>query len=82
MVMRMSVSEFKAKCTWALREVAAAYKTVEVTKHGKVIAVVAPPKPEKKRAPKHFFGSLAGTASHVGDIVAPAADAKDWDAAR
>jgi len=54
--MKMSVSEFKAKCTWVLREVSTEYKTVEVTNHGKVIAVVESPKPEKKHAPKTFFG--------------------------
>ena len=80
--MKMSVSEFKAKCTWVLREVSTEYKTVEVTNHGKVIAVVESPKPDKKHGAKKFLGSLAGTASHVGDIVSPAASAKEWDAAR
>ncbi len=80
--MKMSVSEFKAKCTWVLREVSTEYKSVEVTNHGKVIAVVESPKPEKKHAPKKLLGSLAGTASHVGDIVSPAVNTKDWDAAR
>jgi prevent-host-death family protein len=80
--MKMSVSEFKAKCTWVLREVSAEYKTVEVTNHGKVIAVIESPKPEKKHAPKAFFGSLAGTVSHVADIVSPAVSAKEWDATR
>lgn len=82
MVMKMSVSSFKAKCTWVLREVASEYKTVEVTNRGKVIAVVTPPKAEKKRSPREFFGSLAGTASHVGDVISPAADSKEWNAAR
>lgn len=80
--MKMSVSEFKAKCTRVLREVSMEYKTVEVTNHGKVIAVVESPKPEKKRAPKTFVGALAGTASHVGDIVSSAVSAKEWDAIR
>ena len=80
--MKMSVSEFKAKCTWVLREVSTEYKIVEVTNHGKVIAVIESPKLEKKHAPKTFFGSLAGTASHVGDIVSPAVSAKEWDATR
>ncbi|OQA23981.1 MAG: hypothetical protein BWY59_02379 [Verrucomicrobia bacterium ADurb.Bin345] len=79
--MKMSVSSFKAKCTRVLREVATEYKTVEITNHGKGIAVVGPITGEKKN-PKQFFGSLKGTASHVGDIVSPAADAKDWDANR
>ncbi len=80
--MKYSVSDFKAKCTWILREVAEKYQTVEVTNRGKVVAVVEPPKPEKKKDPKKFFGSLAGTASHVGDIISPAVDEQEWDAAR
>ena len=79
--MKMSVSNFKAKCTWVLREVATEDKTVEITNHGKTIAVVGPIKGENKN-PKKFFGSLTGTASQVGDIVSPATDAKDWDANR
>lgn len=79
--MKMSVSNFKAKCTWVLREVATEYKTVEITNHGKTIAMVGPVKSGSKN-PKKFFGSLAGTASHIGDIVSPAVDAKDWDASR
>ncbi len=80
--MKMSVSNFKAKCTQVLREVAETYGTVEVTNHGRVVAVVEAPKPAKRKDPKKFFGSLTGTASHMGDIVAPAVREKEWDAAR
>lgn len=37
--MKMSVSEFKAKCTHVLHEVAAEYKTIKVTNCGKTIAL-------------------------------------------
>ncbi len=80
--MKMSVSDFKAKCTQVLREVAETYGTVEVTNRGKVVALVEAPKPAKRKDPKKFFGSLAGTASHVGDIVSPAVRGKEWDASR
>lgn len=79
--MKMSVSQFKAKCTQVLREVAAEYKTVQITNHGKTVAIVAPCTAGAK-SPGKFFGSLAGTASRVGDIVSPAVAPDDWDANR
>lgn len=80
--MRMPISEFKAKCTHVLREVAKRPYNVEITNRGRVIAVVSPPQPERKPDPKKFLGSLAGTASYVGDIVSPAVKEKDWEACR
>ncbi len=80
--MKIPVSEFKARCTQILREVASSPYRVEVTNRGKVIAVVGPPQAKPAKDPKKFFGSLAGSASHVGDIVAPAADEGEWEAAR
>jgi prevent-host-death family protein len=76
--MKMSVSEFKAKCTHVLREVATEYKTIEVTNRGKTIALVAPPKPEGKTNPA--WGLLAGKVTYVSkDFDEPLGD-KDWDA--
>jgi prevent-host-death family protein len=80
--MKMSVTEFKSQCTRVLREVGSKPSTVEVTKRGKVVAVVSPSPSPARKDPARFFGSLAGTATEAGDIVAPAVPAKDWDAAR
>lgn len=78
--MKMSVSEFKAKCTHVLREVAAEYKTIEVTNHGKVIAVVEPPKPQTKLNPA--WGSMKGKVTFISpDFDEPLGD-KDWEASR
>ena len=80
--MKMPVSEFKAKCTQVLREVATKPYTVEVTSRGKVVAVVSPPAPEKKTDPKEFFGSLRGTVSYIsGDFDEPLGDV-EWEASR
>jgi prevent-host-death family protein len=79
--LKIPVSEFKAKCTKVLRDVAASKQRVEVTNHGEVVAVILPPKPEAKPDPKAFLGSLRGTASFVGDIVSPLGE-KDWKACR
>lgn len=81
MAMKMSVSQFKAEYTRVLREVAAEHKTVQITNHGKTVAIVEPCTAIAK-SPGKFFGSLAGTASRVGDIVSPALAQGDWDANR
>lgn len=77
---RMPISKFKAVCTQVLREVAAAEKTVEVTRHGRVVAVVAPPSQRKGRSA--FWGSMRGTAVAADDLVAPALSARAWNASR
>ena len=41
--MKLSISEFKAKCTQVVREVATHPYTIEITNRGKVVAVVSPP---------------------------------------
>jgi len=80
--MRMPVSEFKAKCTKVLREVATKPYTVEVTSRGAVIAVVSAPKPEKKPDPKDFFGSLKGTVSYISDDFDEPLGEEEWAATR
>ena len=80
--MKMAVSEFKAKCTMVFREVQVEYKTVEITNHGKVIAVIGPPQPTPHLDPKKFMGSLKGTAKVEGDIVSPVVGPDGWEACR
>jgi len=79
--MKMPVSEFKAKCTQVLREVATHPYTVEVTNRGKVIAMVSSAKPEKKLDAKEFWGSLKGTVAYISpDFDEPLGD-EEWKAA-
>ena len=40
--MEMSVTEFKAKCTKVFRDIEKQKKPVQITRRGKVIAVVQP----------------------------------------
>lgn len=77
---RMPISQFKAACTRVLREVAAAEKLIEITNHGKVVAIVTPPPARKQRA--SFWGSLHDASVAADDLVAPAVAAKEWHAAR
>lgn len=78
--MQMPISKFKAACTKVLREVAAAEKLVEVTNHGKVVALISPPPARKARRP--FWGSLREASRARDDLVAPAVPSKDWRAGR
>ena len=80
--MRMAVSEFKAKCTQVLRDIAAQGTVVEVTNRGRVIAVVVPPRPDELPDPRQFFGSLRGTVLYLSaDFDEPLGDG-EWEAAR
>ena len=77
--MRMSISEFKAKCTQVVREVGTKYQTVELTNRGKVVACVVPPEPETKPDPQSFFGSLRGTVAYQPGWDEPLGE-DDWEA--
>lgn len=76
----MPISKFKAACTRVLREVAAAEQLIEITNHGKVVALISPPPARKRRG--SFWGSLHGASVAADDLVAPAIAAKEWHAAR
>lgn len=75
----MPISEFKAKCTKVLREVTASRAEVEITNHGKVVAVVSAPRRKRRGS---FWGSMRGTAEARGDVIAPALAAREWEVCR
>jgi prevent-host-death family protein len=77
---RMPISRFKASCTQLLREVAAAEKLIEVTRHGRVVALVTPPPRRAARA--SFWGGMRGTSKAMDDLVKPALRAAEWTAAK
>lgn len=75
---QIPISKFKATCLGVLETVRKTRKPVLVTRFGTPVAEVVPPSiPEK---PKHWIGSLAGTARIQGDIISPAGDEQDWEA--
>ena len=76
--MRMSVTDFKARCTQVVREVATQPYTVEITNRGKVVAVVSPPI-TTTADPASFWGSLKGSVIYMApDFDEPMED--DWEA--
>ena len=76
----MAISKFKATCLAVLERVRKTGKPVRVTRFGVPVADVGPPAaaPRKRRE----LGTLRGPGRIVGDIVAPATDAEDWDVLR
>ena len=73
----MKISEFKAKCLGVLDRVGKTGNPVLVTRFGKPVAqVVAPDKVERGA----WLGTMRGTGSIVGDIIAPGASADEWEA--
>ena len=77
--MRMSISEFKAKCTQVVREVGSKYQTVELTNRGKVVARVVPPEPETKPDPYPSSARSRGTVAYQPGWDEPLGE-DDWEA--
>ncbi len=65
----MAISEFKATCLAVLERVRRTGILVVVTRRGTVIAEVIPPFVAVNDA--SWLGSMRGTATIVGDLVAP-----------
>jgi prevent-host-death family protein len=57
---RVAISDFKAHCTEHLRRVERTGVPMQVTRHGKVVAVVNPPQKESPTLAE-WMGSGAGT---------------------
>ena len=73
----VSISKFKATCLARLDKVKRTGQPLLVTRKGEPIAEVKAPSPPKASA--GWLGALQSTGRIVGDIVAPAAAADDWD---
>jgi prevent-host-death family protein len=71
-VQEVAISEFKAKCLSLLDRVNKTKTPLLVTRRGKPIAEVVPVSPDVED--KSWLGSMAGTATIVGDIVEPVID--------
>ncbi len=73
----VSVSDFKARCLAILSRVDATKQPVMITKRGRPIAQIIPPK--AGAPPKRVLGQMKGTGKIVGDIVSPDPElAKLW----
>ncbi len=81
----IAISKFKATCLAVLEQVRVTGKPILVTRFGKPVAEVAPivtRKKGKKVKSQGILGSMEGTVTIVGDIMAPLhtdADMAEWD---
>ncbi|MGH7590309.1 MAG: type II toxin-antitoxin system Phd/YefM family antitoxin [Gemmatimonadales bacterium] len=59
--------EFKAKCLKLMDRVAETGESIIITKRGKPVAEVIPPRGE----PEPFVGRLKGSITYQGDLISP-----------
>jgi prevent-host-death family protein len=76
----IAVSKFKATCLAVLQRVRRTGRPVRVTRFGKPVADVVPPRATE--AESGWIGSMAGRAQITGDVVGPAVGVADWKALR
>lgn len=76
---RIQISRFKATCLAVLDRVAQTREPVLVTRRGTPIAKIVPPAPNPAAS---WLGSMKGSVTIHGDIIAPAADPSDWEILR
>ncbi len=74
----MPISKFKATCLAALERVRKTGRPLRVTRYGRPIADISPPRIEHEG--RSWMGSCAGTATIEGDLVEPVVS--DWEALR
>ena len=77
----IAASKFKATCLSVVDRVHKTHKPVVITRYGKPVAELVPPR-IPKRPKKSWLGDMAGTMEIVGDIIKPAFDENEWDALR
>ena len=74
----MAVSKFKATCLAVLQRVGRTGKPVLVTRFGRAVAEIVPPR--RRRSTGAWIGCMEGRGRAVGDIVAPATRPREWGA--
>lgn len=77
---KIAISKFKATCLAVLERVRTTHQPVLITRFGKPVAEVVPPK--TATGSRDWLGALSGTGRTRGDIVAPATAEADWEASR
>jgi prevent-host-death family protein len=73
----IAISKFKATCLAVLERVRKTGQPILVTRFGKPVAEVTPPKPARQAM--RLLGSMRGTAEIIGDIVNESAFEPDWE---
>jgi len=76
---KISVSDFKAHCTEQLRAVEEEGITLEITRHGKVVAIARPPEPEPTPGVLLGAGIASAKLNDSYDPHAPGFAEDDWE---
>ena len=76
----IAVSKFKATCLAVLQRVRRTGRPVLVTRFGKAVAEVVPPRATE--VDRGWVGIMVGRAEITGDVVAPVVGASEWKALR
>lgn len=78
---QIPVSEFKAHCTELLRGIENGEAPIQITPHGKVIALVTLPEPDEPQNVTEWIGGGRGTVSFSPSYEphAPAFDDDQWE---
>jgi len=74
----IAISKFKATCLAVLERVRTTREPILVTRFGKPVAEVLPPRAE--RAGKRVLGQLDSSTKILGDLIEPALPADEWEA--
>jgi len=64
---KLTISEFRAKCSTRLKQVRKTKKAIRITRFGEPVAEFVPPAPAEGQG--DWLGSMASTAEILGDIV-------------
>lgn len=79
---KIAAGEFKARCLGVMKEVASTGRPVLVTRRGKPLVEVVPPRHKKSRPRESFIGRLVGLGEIVGDpddLINPVFPLEDYD---
>lgn len=79
MMEQISISKFKATCLAVLDRVQTTGVSIQVTRRGQPIAEV---RPTVVAGRADWLGCMADTGRVVGDLVAPAVEAHEWEVLR
>lgn len=74
----IAVSKFKATCLAALDRVRRTGRPLRVTRFGKPLADVVPPR--AMEPPGSWLGAMRGRGRITGDLIAPVEGADAWNA--
>ena len=76
--MKVTATEFKARCLELMERVRRTRRPLTITKRGQAVAQLVPPPPEETKP----WLRLRGSATRVGDVLAPVIEESDIVALR